>query len=62
MTQADAYSFVDPADILRCCHIIPSFADGKLYLDDITMSHNMCNFDDWKFYYINQLVSFIAGI
>lgn len=62
MAQADLYSFVDPADILRCCHFIPSFADGKLHPDGVTLSHNVCDSDDWKFYYINQLVSFTTGI
>ncbi|KIM57234.1 hypothetical protein SCLCIDRAFT_131028, partial [Scleroderma citrinum Foug A] len=26
--QTDAFGFIDPADVLRCCHLIPAFADG----------------------------------
>ncbi|KIJ17513.1 hypothetical protein PAXINDRAFT_39838, partial [Paxillus involutus ATCC 200175] len=25
----DTFGFIDPADILRCCHLIPAFADGR---------------------------------
>ena len=62
MTQADAYGFVNPADILRCCHVVPSFVDGKLHPDGVAMSHNARDSNDWKFYYINRLVSFTTGI
>ena len=28
MADEDAFGFVDPANVLRACHMIPSFADG----------------------------------
>ena len=28
MADSDAFGFVDPADVLRGCHVIPAFADG----------------------------------
>jgi len=28
MADEDVFGFVDPADVLRGCHVIPSFADG----------------------------------
>ena len=31
MAEADAFDFIDPADMLRCCHIIPTFADGQVW-------------------------------
>ena len=62
ITQANTYSFVNPADILKCCHIVPSFAEGKLHPDGVTMSDNVHDSNDWKFYYINWLVSFTTGI
>lgn len=62
MTRSDSYGFVDPADVLRCCHVIPSFADGKLHPDGVAMSRNARDAEDWKFYYINRLVSFTIDI
>ena len=54
MTDADAFGFVDPADVLRGCHIIPSFADGRLHLDRIERSRCAGDSDDWKRYYVNR--------
>ena len=28
MADEDAFGFVDPANVLRACHVVPSFADG----------------------------------
>ena len=55
--QADAFGFVDPADVLRCCHLIPAFADGRQHLDSITMSQNSHDTNDWEYHYINRCVS-----
>lgn len=52
MADEDAFGFVDPADILRACHIIPSFSDGRLHSDG--MSRIAGDSDDWKFYFINR--------
>lgn len=54
ITRHDAFGFIDPADVLRSCHIIPAFADGKLHSDGIAMSTNAQDGDDWKSYYINR--------
>ncbi|KAF8834345.1 hypothetical protein BDN67DRAFT_992684 [Paxillus ammoniavirescens] len=56
MAKADACSFVDPADVLRCCHLIPAFADGWLHPDGIATSLRAQDSDDWKHYYINRFV------
>ncbi|KAF8833568.1 hypothetical protein BDN67DRAFT_992818 [Paxillus ammoniavirescens] len=56
MAKADACSFVDPADVLRCCHLIPAFADRRLHPDGIAMSLRAQDSDDWKHYYINQFI------
>lgn len=50
----DAFGFVDPADVLRGCHVIPSFADSRLHPDCIAISCCAGNSDDWKQYCINQ--------
>lgn len=57
MADEHAFSFVDPADVLRGCHVIPSFDDGLLHPDRIAMSHCAADADDWKHYYINRWVS-----
>lgn len=54
MDRADAFGFVDPADVLRCCHLIPLFADGRLHPDGVAVSRNARDSEDWKYYYINR--------
>ena len=54
MADKGAFGFVDPADVLRGCHIIPSFADGPLHPDNAAMSRCAGDSDDWKRYYINR--------
>ena len=56
MHRADAFDLIDPADVLRCCHLIPAFADGKQHFDGIAISRNARDADDWKHYYINRYV------
>ena len=55
--RADVFGFVDPADVLRCCHLIPAFADGQQHFDRITVSHDSRDADHWKYYYINRCVT-----
>ena len=52
--RTDAFGFIDPVDILRCCHLVPSFADGRLHPDGHAVSRNACDSEDWKYYYINR--------
>ena len=54
ITNQDAFGFVDPANVLRGCHIIPSFADGQLDSGGVAVSHCVGDSDDWKRYYVNQ--------
>ena len=54
MAEVDAFGFIDPADVLRCCHIIPTFADGQVHPDRITLSHSARDATDWKRYYVNR--------
>ena len=54
MADEDAFSFIDPANVLRGCHIIPSFVDGCLHPERVAISHCAGDSDDWKWYYINQ--------
>ena len=54
MAKVDAFGFVDPADVLRCSHIIPALAAGQVHPDGITLSHNAGDATDWKRYYVNR--------
>lgn len=54
MADKEAFGFVNPADVLRACHIIPSFTDGRLHPERAAMSRCAGDSDDWKYYYINR--------
>ena len=54
MANQDAFSFVNPASVLRGCHIIPSFAGGQLHPDGVVLSNCVGDLDDWKQYYVNR--------
>ncbi|KIM67444.1 hypothetical protein SCLCIDRAFT_80969, partial [Scleroderma citrinum Foug A] len=58
MHQTDTFGFVDPMDVLWCCHLILAFTDGQQHLDSISMSFNTHDADDWKYYYINRYFRF----
>ncbi|EGO18986.1 hypothetical protein SERLADRAFT_443529 [Serpula lacrymans var. lacrymans S7.9] len=52
----DAFGFVDPADILRICHVIPRFSEGPLHPHRIGTSLSAKDSADWKTYYVNRFV------
>ena len=54
MIDKHTFGFINPADVLRGCHIIPSFTDGRLHVDRIVRSCCAGDLDDWKKYYVNQ--------
>lgn len=54
MADEDAFGFVDPADVLRGCHVIPSFVDGPLHPNGVAISRCAGDSEDWKRYYINR--------
>lgn len=54
MAESGSFGFVDPALILRGCHLIPAFSSGKRYLDGIGLSKISKDSGDWKFYYVNR--------
>ncbi|KAG1737959.1 hypothetical protein EDB19DRAFT_1909404 [Suillus lakei] len=56
MAEPDTFGFVDPDDVLRCCHVIPQFTQGLWHLDGRGVSHCAQDKLDWKFYYINCFV------
>jgi len=60
MNWADAFSFIDPGDLLQSCHLVPVFAAGKLHIDGASFSRSAHNSEDWKQYYVNQWALAVA--
>lgn len=56
MAEDDTFGFVDPADIVWSCHLIPAFTSGKLHPNRVAMSGIAQDGDDWRQYYVNQWV------
>ncbi|KAH7904506.1 hypothetical protein BJ138DRAFT_1019068 [Hygrophoropsis aurantiaca] len=56
MATDGAFGFLDPKDVLRGCHIIPAFADGKVHADGAGLSHCIHDSEDWKGYFVNRFV------
>ncbi len=52
--QSGSFGFVDPALVLRGCHLIPAFASGKRHSDGIGLSPLSRDNNDWKLYYVNR--------
>jgi hypothetical protein len=48
-----AYDFIDPADIVRGCHIIPAFAQGKCDMNGRGSAEAAHLARGWNKYYIN---------
>lgn len=49
-----AFGFLDPADVIRACHIIPRTAMGRLYVVNQGFSGLAKDKDDWQYYYVNR--------
>jgi hypothetical protein len=58
MSREDSFNFLDPADVLRSCHIIPAFSRGKVHLDGAGMSKCAKDSQDWRAYYVGRCVSY----
>ena len=54
MASEGSFGFVDPADVLRGCHIIPAFSSGRAHSDGRGLSRSAVDSNDWKRYYVNQ--------
>jgi len=52
----DAFGFLDPADVLHGCHIIPAFTFGRKFSNDgdEDLSRLAKYTKDWTCYYISQ--------
>ena len=54
MSPDDAFGFLDPADVMRAAHIIPSFRAGKHHSSLLSLSLCAKDSEDWRSYYQNQ--------
>lgn len=54
VTSQEAFGFVDPGDVLRACHVIPTFSRGKKYCDEVGLSRCANDSQDWSQYYVNR--------
>jgi hypothetical protein len=54
MSEADSFGFVDPADVLRGSHIIPSFSVGPRHTEAVGVSECARNSQDWRQYIVNR--------
>ncbi|KAI0028967.1 hypothetical protein K488DRAFT_7820, partial [Vararia minispora EC-137] len=53
-----AFGFLDPADIVRACHLLPAFAKGKTR-DLLSVASQLQDFtdgQDWNYYYVSRFV------
>jgi hypothetical protein len=56
LSDQNAFSFVDPAIVLRACHIIPAFSRGQQSPNECGLSPLAGDKNDWYEYYINMWV------
>jgi hypothetical protein len=55
VSEEDSFGFLDPADVLRGCHIIPSFKAGMRFPDGSPSHSNLAqDANDWKLYFVNR--------
>jgi len=54
MNGEDAFGFVDPKDVLRGCHIMPAFAEGKRHGDGVGISRCARDGKDYHYYYVGR--------
>ena len=56
-----AFGFLDPSHVIRGCHLIPSFTDGKtpdlLTTDGVSLGRVGTEGDDWSNYFVGMQVN-----
>ena len=57
MASEGAFGFVDPKDVLRGCHTVPTFAKGRACLDGVGLSRCARDAHEWSHYCINRYVA-----
>jgi hypothetical protein len=54
MHRTHSFGFVDPKDVLRGCHILPSFAKGKRQTNGVGISRCAKDGKDYNLYYVGR--------
>jgi hypothetical protein len=52
MSEEDSFGFIDPAHVLRSCHLVPKFAAGMRHPDGHGISECARDVNDWHQYYV----------
>ncbi|KAF7966317.1 hypothetical protein HWV62_39183, partial [Athelia sp. TMB] len=58
-TSADPFGFLDPSLVIRGCHLIPAFHDGRtseLLSPNSSAGRPLGDTDDWRGFYVNWFV------
>lgn len=59
LTDSDAFGFLDPANVVRSCYIVPAFSHGQRHgSEDNGLSKCASDGSDWKRYYIQRYVHY----
>jgi hypothetical protein len=59
MASKGAFDFVNPMDVLRSCHILPSFRRGRVHFDGLSLSRCARDAQDWRGYFVNRYISLL---
>lgn len=54
VNDPDAFSFLDPADVVRSCYVVPVFHEGQRHTSGKGLSHVCRDGADWKRYHIQR--------
>jgi len=54
MAADDAFGFLDPKFVLRGCHLLPMFSQGRRLQDGVGLSKLAKDDQDWKYYFVNR--------
>jgi hypothetical protein len=54
LSEDYAFGFVDPAEVVRGCHIVPSFSAGPRHIGAVGISACARNSQDWREYSVNR--------
>jgi hypothetical protein len=53
MCEEDAFDFIDPANVLHSCHLVPSFVAGQQHKAQ-EVSKCAQSLKDWCLYYVGR--------
>ena len=60
LNSQNAFGFLDPADVVRGCHIIPRLSVGNIRGNGISQCAN--DSKDWPMYYVNRFVQCLSSL